>query len=323
MHKTATTILLICSIALQAQISSEALQGDWIQVGSKFEPSVGKEYQGFFNLIYLRMSFRGNAVTISYNSIEQGHITVPYFIRGDTLVTGKNRSKLDFHGPNEMSLTHANENMPVLFTKLLPGSLSDLSPDSTYNASMHVCPKFNGNLTRLFFDAGLIDFPAVKHDRIIAVEFDLKKDGNIQNVKIESDHSAWRNNLFRKALIKSRPNWQVPIVNDQPVSTHLQFNVIRIGGKTIRDRQVAERHFRYALDIIKSNPDEALKRLTMAISLVPDNAKYYFYRALVYYYMLNTDMMCQNMVLAKSLCPFLPTGFVDQKEQIQVNCFTD
>ncbi len=56
-------------------------------------------------------------------------------------------------------------------------------------------------------------------------------------------------------------------------------------------------------------------------ALCPDNAKFYFYEGMSYYYLLDQDRMCQEFAKAKDLCPFLPMAIVDHSLGVKVDCF--
>jgi hypothetical protein len=301
--------------------SNQALQGDWIQAASQFDVRVGRQYSDIFDIKYVRMSFTDSQVTIAYNSVELKHLSFQYIIVGDTLAYGSNRFKLEFQGTNQITLTNAQDATPLYLMKVLPeAAITNPKEDTIYPTSLLVGPRFRGSLARLFLNAGLIDYPAIKRDRIISAEFTLMKNGSIHDASVESNHAAWRNRLFRKALQRSEGSWIVPEVSGHPISTRVKFDVVRLGGKSIRKHQLAERHFHRALPYIKTDPDLAIKKLTMSILLEPENAKYYYYRAICFYYTLDADRMCQDIAIARERCPFLPTEFIDFKERLQVKC---
>ena len=317
-------ILLICPFEiLLAQIDyQKAIAGEWTQEGSRFHQTLGDGYGEIFDARYVRMTFQGNDLLVSYSPFEYKNISFEYSIRKDTLQYSSIKFILELQSDDLLRLRKVSDTLAIILHRVKPGQplIYKVEGDTIYRASIGVAPQFNGNFAHVLLAGGFIDFSPTSKDRLIDVEFTLLANGKIVDVSIQSEHANWRNRLFKNTIIKNQASWLPPQINKKPVSTRVSFTVIQKSSRTLSRHAKAERYFASGIKLIETNPDLALQRITMSQFLEPQNAKYYFYRAFCYFKLLDADRMCKEIVKAQSICPFLPLNMVDYTMGFKVDC---
>ncbi|MBI1766878.1 MAG: hypothetical protein HYR67_00720 [Bacteroidetes bacterium] len=315
--------LLLWSHKLISQNNiQEAISGEWVQVGSKFDNTLGELKDPVFGAKYFSLVFEKEKVFYSDNPFEL-YRAMKYKIVGDTLYYGDKLFLVKFQDKDHIKFINPKTGDVTEILRSIPErtQIYKIDHDTIFQSSEHLHPDFKGNFAQYFLNESWLFFPAARNDRKVLVSFTLSKSGQIFDVEIQSDFPKSRNKRFRKSVYKSQSNWVVPLVQGKLLSTRIDLVIVRKGAVIIDNYQKAERNFEIGLKQLKRNPDIALQRFTKAQVLNPSNAKYYFYKGLSHYFLLDETRMCQDFIKANELCPFLPMDIVDNVIGVKVECF--
>lgn len=315
-------IFLMYHDAVAQDIFPEQIRGYWVADGSIFSNRIREVRDIEFGFTYLGYRFEKNKLCISYNPFETNRCISDAKFKGDTLwVLETPLYILRFLDQQTIDLTKINGGITQRLRKI---SSSDFKykADSVYQATPEVHPIHESLFSILFFFNSLIIYPAPRADQVISIELTVTSKGNVEDVKVLSDHSRIRKRWFRRSLIDSSGEWLPAMVENMPVNCRLKLDLVRVGYKTLEAEEKAWKYYNNALRYItKSNYTGALINLNDALVYAPGNPRLLFTRAVCHFYLKDEKKQCEDVLKAKEGCPFIPTAMADEQLGILVECF--
>jgi len=317
--------------------SKSPLLGTWIKKGSVADNLVESP---FSDNGYLKYEFRENGLLYYSNSYLERGSPSKYRITEDSKLSLNylTYNLVSLRG-NDLVLTDGQNNKLHLMkiVEQIDNETDSISNnDIVYKANFKFHPQLNSDVdlynyffsTKEYMDQLTSTFNvtsavstmnyysgSTKEDILVKVNFIVNRFGEVNSVKIIEPTNAKKESIYKTKIERTSGFWTPAKLNGTFVDTELTLTFIKLGTKTINLHNKADILFNKGIRYYeKGKYDKSLEVIIESISIFPENERYYFGRAQVYFKLDNSEAACNDLKMITKY------NLEEVKRQITENC---